>query len=196
MIPLDWQPETMIGPGAIEKYRDLVNRYVPLNGRILEIGSFHGGSIVALAGIILAKDLHVVACDMFEDAPNPAPGILSEDVWLEKREGMLEKFNHNIWRNGLRDHVTPFKRGSAPGENLLDVPLFLRSFDLIFIDGGHTYPAASLDILESTRLVTHPGVICGHDYCKDFPGVVKAVDEIFGPRPMDPLSDIWVQVIA
>ena len=193
MIPKDWQPETMIGPDTIKKYRELVEQWVPDGGAILEIGSFHGGSIAALADIIQRKGLVVVACDMWDEAPNPAPGILTEEVWKQKREGMLEKFWENMKRNGLCQHIQVYDRKDGRIGLTATVDAIGRRINLIFIDGGHTYDAAKVDIAEAKELVVPGGLICGHDYGPDFPGVIQAVDEAFGPRPIDHATTLWSQ---
>lgn len=53
--------------------------------------------------------------------------------------------------------------------------------DFIYIDGDHSYDQVRLDIICALRLLKKYAYIGGHDYCKDFPGVVKAVDELVRP---------------
>ena len=67
-------------------------------------------------------------------------------------------------------------------------------FDLVFIDANHSYKMVKRDILLWRPLVKKDGIISGHDYgfanrpCR-YPGVQKAVDEIFG-------TDVLVNRIA
>ena len=181
-------PETMMGPEAIQRYRELVE-LIPDEGLFLELGSFHGGSLVALEEVIKRKKLSFVACDMWDLAPNPAPGILTEEMWAKKREGMLKTFWENIIQHGLEDYV--YKIVDRKTQSLTEV-FPTDAFDLIFIDAGHTYKAVKADIEEVKPLLTKNGILCGHDYCPDFPGVMRAVDEAFGPRPVDVATSIWV----
>ena len=81
-------------------------------------------------------------------------------------------------------------RGSSPaaGRQVPDV-------DMVFLDGDHDYEGVVADIeawLPKTRRL-----LCGHDYNHpDYPGVAKAVDEVFGDRMKlagpGTLSNIWV----
>jgi hypothetical protein len=59
---------------------------------------------------------------------------------------------------------------------------------LVFFDAVHTYKEvrADIDWAKNVKAV----VICGHDYNKEYPGVVKAVDEFGGPR--DLVETLWV----
>jgi predicted O-methyltransferase YrrM len=50
--------------------------------------------------------------------------------------------------------------------------------DMAYIDAGHEYPDVSADIAAWRKHVRPGGVLAGHDYSPQFPGVVRAVDEI------------------
>jgi len=53
-------------------------------------------------------------------------------------------------------------------------------FDFVFIDADHTYEGVKADIENWKPKVRPGGMVIGHDYNpRDFPGVVKAVNEIF-----------------
>ena len=49
-------------------------------------------------------------------------------------------------------------------------------YDFVFIDADHSYEAVKADIEAWSPLTNF---ICGHDYCNKWPGVMKAVDEIY-----------------
>ncbi len=52
---------------------------------------------------------------------------------------------------------------------------------MVFLDGDHEYEGVAADI-EAWYPKTQK-LLCGHDYNHpDYPGVAKAVDEIFGHR--------------
>ena len=56
-------------------------------------------------------------------------------------------------------------------------------FDLVFLDAGHRYWYISEDIKIWLPLVRKGGFLTGHDYgTRHYPGVKKAVDEVFGDR--------------
>lgn len=52
-----------------------------------------------------------------------------------------------------------------------------NNLDLVFIDGDHSYEAVKHDILSWKQKVRPGGILAGHDYHPNFPGVVEAVDE-------------------
>lgn len=64
------------------------------------------------------------------------------------------------------------------------------SFDMIFIDADHTYPLIQHDIRTYAPLVSPGGLLCGHDYTKYYPGVVRAVNEIF-TNPAKGADALW-----
>jgi hypothetical protein len=59
--------------------------------------------------------------------------------------------------------------------------MYWEPFDLIFIDAEHTYEAAKADILAWWPHLKDDGEMAVHDYItQQFPGVTKAVRELFG----------------
>ena len=66
-------------------------------------------------------------------------------------------------------------------------------YDLIYIDGSHEYIDIKEDIINFKKLLKGNGIICGHDYNSSCPGVIKAVNEIFGKENIKIYSDSsWV----
>lgn len=51
--------------------------------------------------------------------------------------------------------------------------------DFIFLDGDHRYAAIKHDIIKAKQWIKSGGIIGGHDYHEEWPGVFKAVDEEF-----------------
>lgn len=68
-------------------------------------------------------------------------------------------------------------------------------FDLVFIDGDHSYEACKADIIAWLPLVKGGGWIGGHDYGKErFPGVTQAVDEManhHGITTVTGVDSVW-----
>lgn len=52
-----------------------------------------------------------------------------------------------------------------------------KSVDVVYIDGNHEYEAVSQDIAAFSPKLRAGGILCGHDYVKTWPGVIRAVDE-------------------
>jgi hypothetical protein len=59
---------------------------------------------------------------------------------------------------------------------------------LVFLDAVHTYDETKEDIQWARRVGA--SVVCGHDYCERFPGVIHAVNE-FG-HPSQLRGSLWV----
>ena len=55
-------------------------------------------------------------------------------------------------------------------------------FDIVYIDASHDYESVKQDIIHWLPKVKTGGVICGDDYIDGWPGVVKAVNEIFAAK--------------
>jgi len=53
-------------------------------------------------------------------------------------------------------------------------------FDVVYIDASHEYEYVKEDIISWYPKVKNGGVICGDDYHTGWPGVIEAVNEIFG----------------
>lgn len=52
-------------------------------------------------------------------------------------------------------------------------------FDVVYIDASHEYEFVKQDIIAWLPKVKKGGIICGDDYIKGWPGVIKAVNEFF-----------------
>ena len=108
---------------------------------------------------------------------------ISQDVYNERssfiyKEGgyqnIFELFKEIIQKVGLEEMIIPFKGNSSAFSK--SIPNNSK-FRMIFIDGDHTYEGVSQDIFSLVNFLDDDGVICFHDYCKEFPGTVKAVNE-------------------
>lgn len=67
-----------------------------------------------------------------------------------------------------------------------------QSQDFVFIDADHRYEAVLEDIGLWRPKVRPGGLLCGHDFCDGWPGVVAAVRDTFGDNGLyEPTSSIW-----
>ena len=67
-------------------------------------------------------------------------------------------------------------------------------FDLVFIDADHTYDSVLKDIRAWAPKVRPGGILAGHDYGWEFPGVVRAVQEFAvatGWRLLTSNGNVW-----
>ena len=67
----------------------------------------------------------------------------------------------------------------------------MRHYTRIFIDAGHSYEEAIVDIRWAAKLKIP--IISGHDYSDAHPGVKKAVDEVFGTA-IKVVGSVWAHV--
>lgn len=136
---------------------------------ILEIGSWAGGSTITWANALRSYNGgrgFVVCIDPwrpyfdpndYSDLPDFGQYAVMADAL--RSEKIYELFMHNIRSSGNEELVVPFRGKSS------DLLGFLRDsrFDLIFVDGAHDYSNVMLDIVNSVRLISEGGIICGDD---------------------------------
>lgn len=146
---------------------------------ILEIGSWKGRSTHALLsgcpGMVQAVD-HFKGSDDDNDLTK----------FIAKNEDIYQQFFSNV---GSFKNLIISRMSSDEAEKALPAG---KSFDMVFIDGEHTYDGVKKDIKLWKR---HAEImLCGHDYTPLWPGVVKAVDEELG-KPDKVVGSIWVKLI-
>jgi predicted O-methyltransferase YrrM len=111
----------------------------------------------------------------------------------QSKKLILDKNDNNIsYRNIL--HESSYEKFVFSGKEIekkievvfidsreFDTKKYLRKFDLIFIDGGHTYSVVKSDTNKAFEMLSNKGIIIWHDYvvgkesCKD---ICKLIDEI------------------
>lgn len=77
----------------------------------------------------------------------------------------------------IHTNLVKVKKKSEVAHHLFDN----HFFDLVYVDGMHTYDAVKLDIKNFIRKIKNGGWLTGHDYQGRFPGTIKAVDEYQKP---------------
>ena len=75
----------------------------------------------------------------------------------------------------------------------IDKNIFYETYNgptpaLVFLDANHSYEETKKDIIWSKKVKAE--IICGHDYCSDFPGVIQVVDEMGGYEKL--VNSLWV----
>lgn len=134
----------------------------PVDGAVLEIGSFKGRSTVGLA--LMAKYYgggSIVAVDPFT-APS------STDPELTGQRSTFSDFQAGLRRAGVTEVVEThrmFSRQLAPG--------WSRPLRLLWIDGDHTYEGALEDVRLFKPFLAEGGVLAMHDVLSRFPGATR-----------------------
>lgn len=65
------------------------------------------------------------------------------------------------------------------------------SLDFVFIDADHSYKECLWDIIHWMPKVKKGGLVSGHDFQDRFPGVKKAVREVFGDKFETAEDSVW-----
>jgi len=146
---------------------------------ILEVGSWRGRSTNAILKGATENQGQVTAVDTWQGSQD------KRDMtnWMVKEADIFGEFKKNTAKyNNLTIHR---------GKSVESAPSFKdKSFDMIFIDAGHTKHEVMDDINSWLPKVKDDGLICGHDYVESWMGVVDAVDGIFG-KPDGVVGTIW-----
>lgn len=129
---------------------------------VLEIGSWKGRSTHAILSGCKGR---VVAVDHFR-------GSEGEDyAHAEAKAEDLPVYKEFMRNVGHFTNLTVMKVSSKEAKEVLKD----QNFDMIFIDGEHTYEGVKEDIAlwkDNAKVI-----LCGHDYCPQWPSVMAAVDE-------------------
>jgi glycosyltransferase involved in cell wall biosynthesis len=141
---------------------------------IAEIGSWKGRSTNALLEGCKGE---VTAIDHFEGSSDIKDGT-------HGAKGAYEQFKENT-KQFKNLKVVKAESGEA-AEKLKDA-----RFEMVFIDGGHTYEEVKRDIDLWQGKATK--MICGHDYSDAWPEVKKAVNEKMGN--VISVGSIWIKVL-
>ncbi len=130
-------------------------------GLCVEIGSYCGKSTIILGAACQQAGSTLLAIDHHRGSEENQPGEEYFDPDLDDGAGgmsSLDQFRANIKRAGLEDTVIPALSPSA-----LVARLPLAAPALVFIDGGHSMPAALADYRNWGTRVMAGGLLAIHD---------------------------------
>lgn len=138
-------------------------REVPGNADIVEVGTFAGQSAAYLGvELILSRE-----------------GFEPEDL---PRLDLVDIFDAAGIR-ATRQRLAPIAGvlGTVHGCGSVEAAKAYAdaTLDAVFIDADHAYASVRADIDAWLPKVRPGGIIAGHDFCADYPGVVRAVTETF-----------------
>ena len=143
---------------------------------ILEIGSWKGRSTHALLSACPGK---VTSVDTFQGSIDPRDDTNRQakliDVYSEFQKNVGSFNNLEVLRMTSKEAAAKCRQEG-------------RTFDMIFIDAGHTYEEVQEDIALWKDMANI--IISGHDYLPyTWMGVCKAVDEVYPQREL--CESIW-----
>ena len=191
----DWYPKVKIGfetaAADLCELQRLVREHA--NGtrglHVAEIGCWVGGSTLAIArGLRDASVINTsrIACvDHFEgSATDKTAGIAVQNGGrhaIEKAFRTNIEYINDVVLLAVMDSASASARFANRGD----------LFNIIFIDADHSYDGCYADLQAWYPLLSEGGIICGHDYNDNFPGVKMAVEEYFGKGAAKVESNIW-----
>jgi predicted O-methyltransferase YrrM len=136
------------------------------NFKLLEIGSWVGNSAVLWAdtirstgrkGMVLCVDPWQPYFKVEQEKAYSAPTIMNKAL---KKDRIFKLFLYNIKTSGHSDMVYPIK---GPSDQVLPL-LQEKSFDMVYVDGDHSYSAIKRDLQNAARLIGEGGIIAGDDF--------------------------------
>jgi predicted O-methyltransferase YrrM len=168
--------------------------------RVLEIGSWAGSSAIAWANALRESGTggSIVCVDPWRPYAS-APAVMDDAM---HDDTVYHLFRHNVRASGIEGMVEVMRGDSRAVLGALAT----GSFDIVYIDGDHSYAAVHSDIAQAMRITRPGGVVCGDDLERQrhevsdalyadavasgeddihgfHPGVTRAVAEHFGPVP-------------
>lgn len=148
-------------------------RRVAPGGRIVEIGSFRGRSMVVLARSA-EPTVELVAID--PHAGNDR-GPQEIDGFVDEAAEDHDVFNANLEKAGVRDRVRHVRAFSNEAHGDVDDPI-----DLLYIDGAHRFAPARTDIREWGARVSDGGTMLIHDSFSSIGVTLAILRELFAGR--------------
>lgn len=157
-------------------YTDLYSRVVQDskdNSHFVEVGSWKGRSASFLAVEIInsGKNIKFDCIDHWEGSWEHKKGGPVYDPLTDTKDGLYNEFLKNI--SPVKHIINPIRKSSEEAVKEYED----ESLDFVFIDAGHEYDDVKKDIEIWLPKVKKGGILAGHDYSNDSPGVVRAVQE-------------------
>ena len=168
-------------------YTQMVNKFQN-NSHFVEIGSWLGKSTSYMAVEILnsGKNIQFDCIDTWE-------GSIASDIEKEQVKELsnlsttlFDEFLKNTEK--VKNYINPIKKYSYDAVNDYDD----ESIDFLFIDAAHDYESVKKDLNDWYSKVKKNGIIGGHDYIANFPGVINAVNEYFGVKNINIDNTSWI----
>lgn len=155
---------------CLNRLNFLLESYNTPNTVGMEIGSMHGRSSWLISKTIKSGKLFCVDVWQGNDTYNPNLSVENALRWNYPPKGTVntkEQFlsNTSDCKNIIAIH------GVAP-DVLAD---WNTPLDFIFIDAIHNNPDNKILIEFGLKWVKPGGLLCGHDYCNDWPDIVENV---------------------
>jgi hypothetical protein len=146
----------ILGP-PIPGFIEIVNQFKKEGMVVAEIGTYDGGTSLAIAPIVKEVNGKYIAIDWF--IGNETIQGLGHGYDEGQHDTVLDNFRHNINEVGCNGITTIYDMPSLEAATLIED----KSLDICFIDADHRYKAVKEDILAYASKVKDDGILCGHD---------------------------------
>ncbi len=153
---------------------------LPDGALIVEVGAWKGRSTCALGLAIKNTSKHMITVDHFEGSSNER-GTYHSEASCKDIEAILK---NNINSLELDSYITVLKIESE----LAVKDMFPKKYNMLFLDGDHTYDAVCTDLKNWIPLAAPRAIISGHDY--QYTDVMMAVNR-YSNNPQNPTDTIW-----
>lgn len=147
----------------------------------IEIGSHMGEGLQMLASTGLFNKIHVIEPFKGEEEFNEMFGWSWDEVRSEW------ELNTRHFKDIIKLHES---YSYEIANNFID-----GTINFIYIDGEHSYEAVKRDIELYLPKIKNGGIIAGHDYHENWPGVIKAVEEVLGTPNHVHRDSTWVHKV-
>lgn len=147
-------------------------------GTIVEVGCWQGRSLAWLATHVRAvrKDLHIVGVDRCTGSTGADFANNHEPTLVAHGGTLAGALHRNLIACGLAEAVTLLIADSQRAARLFGN----ATLEGVFLDASHDEAAVRADIVAWLPKVRPGGWLGGHDYDPVWPGVIAAVDGVFG----------------
>jgi predicted O-methyltransferase YrrM len=151
---------------------------------IAEIGVYQGRGTSIINVILINKKINYnyYGIDHFIGSVEHKKGVDYYGITLNNLKKLLDDY----------DNIKIIKNDSlSESKNYPD-----NYFDIVYIDASHDYESVKNDILTWIPKIKDGGIICGDDYIGGWPGVVKAVNEVFEHKKINKVGNQqwWVKL--
>jgi len=151
---------------CIQTRTDLISTF-PKNSIMAEIGVFQGSFSKVINTLLTPKELHLI--DVFKGTICSGDKDGNNLIWAN----LDHEFN--VLKIFFKD-MKSVKLHKGKSEEILKT--FSNDyFDVIYIDGDHSYEGAMNDLKLAKEKIKIGGIISGHDYTSKVPGVFNAVND-------------------
>lgn len=158
-------------------------RFYQVSGdlKMIEIGSHMGESTGMFAATQMFNEIHAIDPHSGVEEFNDISGWTWDQVQQE-------------FYNNIRHYKDVIYYHQDFSYNIVD-GFSNDYFDFIYVDGDHSYDGVKRDLTEFLPKLKKGGIIAGHDWVVEWPGVQTAVSEVVGIPDEIFLDGSWVKIM-